>query len=141
MDPRVAIFGGGPEGAVGHVSSPSTALSGISVIQQLTKVVHMKRAFILGAALAAVLTVSTPLVRGQGVPDRPEGVAAGAWIPLNARLGFVVATEPSHRAIPNVAAQPLLLAQPVAGYFMVKGATGWSRVVMADPVKGPGGAG
>ncbi len=100
----------------------------------------MKRALIVGAAVVAISLVVVPLVRGQGVPDRPQGVAAGAWIPLNARLGFVVA-PPEVPQAPNVGANALLLAPPVAGYFMIKGETGWSRVVIAEPLRGPGGAG
>ena len=82
-----------------------------------------------------------PSVRGQGVPDRPEGVAAGAWIPLNARLGFVVAPPVTDKVPPGAGANALLLAAPVAGYFMIKGETGWSRVIMAETLRGPGGAG
>jgi hypothetical protein len=98
----------------------------------------MKRELSIGAAIVAISLVVTPLVRGQGVPDRPQGVAAGAWISLNPRLGFVVA--PTVRA-PVAGANALLLAPPVEGYFMIKGETGWSRVVIAEPLKGPGGAG
>ncbi|HEV2701940.1 MAG TPA: hypothetical protein VGV09_09945 [Steroidobacteraceae bacterium] len=100
----------------------------------------MKRAPYIGAAVVAISLIVVPLVRGQGVPDRPQGVAAGAWIPLNARLGFVVAPPDASR--PHAAASnDLLLAPPVAGYFMIKGETGWSRVVLADPLRGPGAAG
>jgi hypothetical protein len=104
-----------------------------------TEVIHMKRALVVCAAVVAISLVVIPLVRGQGVPDRPPGVAGGAWIPLNARLGFVVA--PAEKAIPNAGGNALLLAPPVAGYFMIKGETGWSRVVIAEPLRGPGGAG
>jgi len=31
----------------------------------------------------------------------------------------------------------LLLRPPVSGYFMVKGASGWTRLVIVEPVKGP----
>ncbi len=102
----------------------------------------MKRALIFGAAVVGISLAVMPLVSGQGVPDRPQGVTAGAWIALNARLGFVVA-PPTTDQLPGVAAgaNALLLAPPVAGYFMIKGATGWSRVVIAEPLKGPGAAG
>jgi hypothetical protein len=39
------------------------------------------------------------------------------------------------------AGQALLLKPPVGGYFMVKGATGWTRLVVFEPIKGPGDAG
>jgi len=32
---------------------------------------------------------------------------------------------------------PLLLKPPVGGYFMVKGAGGWTRLVVIEPMKGP----
>lgn len=102
----------------------------------------MKRVLTVGAAVVAISLVAIPMVRGQGVPARLEGVAAGAWVPLNARLGFVVAgAPPAGGGVPNVSSNALLLAPPVAGYFMIKGATGWSRVIMVEPLKGPGGAG
>ncbi len=100
----------------------------------------MKRALMVGAAVFAMSLVVMPLVRGQGVPDRPPGVAAGAWISLNARLGFVVAPHAADQP-PVAGGNALLLAPPVAGYFMIKSETGWARVVIADPLKGPGAAG
>jgi hypothetical protein len=100
----------------------------------------MKRALITAAAVVAISLVAMPLVRSQGVPDRPEGVTAGAWIPLNPRLGFVVAPAGVGQ-IPNAGGNALVLAPPVAGYFMIKGETGWSRVVIAEPLRGPGAAG
>jgi hypothetical protein len=100
----------------------------------------MKRALLVGAAVVAISLLVMPLVRGQGVPDRPPGVTPGAWISLNVRLGFVVA--PPEAGQPHGAGgNALLLAPPVTGYFMIKGETGWSRVVIADPLKGPGAAG
>ena len=100
----------------------------------------MKRALMIGAALVTISLVVMPLVRGQGVPDRPQGVSAGAWIPLNPRLGFVVA--PADNGQVHIAGgNALVLAPPVAGYFMIKGETGWSRVVITDPLRGPGAAG
>ncbi len=100
----------------------------------------MKRPFIISATVVSICLVAIPLVRGQGVPDRPQGVSPGAWISLNPRLGFVVAPADVGQ-IHNAGANDLLLAPPVAGYFMIKGETGWSRVVIADPLRGPGAAG
>jgi hypothetical protein len=101
----------------------------------------MKRALVVCATLVAISLGVIPLVRSQGVPDRPQGVAVGAWIPLNARLGFVVAPPATDKAVPGVAGNALLLAPPVAGFFMIKGETGWSRVVITEPLRGPGAAG
>jgi hypothetical protein len=100
----------------------------------------MMRALMVGAAVVAMSLTLMPLVRGQGVPDRPPGVDAGAWISLNARLGFVVAPHAANQP-PGAGGNALLLAPPVAGYFMIRSETGWARVVIADPLKGPGAAG
>jgi hypothetical protein len=112
-----------------------------SNVRNFNEEIHMRRALIFSAAVVTISLAVMPLVRGQGVPDRPEGVAAGAWIPLNGRLGFVVAPAAAGRMVPNVSANDLALAPPVAGYFMIKGETGWSRVVIAEPLRGPGAAG
>lgn len=101
----------------------------------------MKRALMIGAAIATISLAVMPLVRGQGVPDRPQGVSAGAWIPLNTRLGFVVAPHAAGKVVPGAGDGALLLAPPVTGYFMIKSETGWSRVIVADPLRGPGAAG
>jgi hypothetical protein len=89
-------------------------------------------------------------------PNRPAGVAAENWIPVSDRLGIVLVhgqaptvgrSEPSYRLEGNSAVRvvpedrPLLLRPPVGGYFMVKGAGGWARLIMVEPVKGPGDAG
>jgi hypothetical protein len=33
------------------------------------------------------------------------------------------------------------LTPPTPGYFMLKGASGWSRLVVIEPLKGPSAAG
>jgi hypothetical protein len=40
-----------------------------------------------------------------------------------------------------MSAGALLLKPPVGGYFMVKGVAGWTRLVVMEPLKGPGDAG
>ena len=105
------------------------------------KVNSMKLVLSISAAVLGIAMAVVPLVRGQTAPDRPQGVAAGAWISLNPRLGFVVAPPAKVPMGVGANAQALVLAPPVEGYFMIKGATTWSRVVITEPSKGPGPAG
>ncbi len=73
-------------------------------------------------------------------PDRPAGVAAANWVPVSDRVGILLVPSDG----PVLAApvdRALLLKPPVNGYFMVKGAAGWSRLVIVEPVKGPADAG
>ena len=122
----------------------------------------MKRA-IIGAAIAAAAITSFVAISGDA-PDRPAGVAARDWIPVSDSFGIVLA----HTAAPVTGSgnamealegpdgmillprggsadmrpsNMLLLRPPVGGYFMVKGADGWTRLVVVEPVKGPGDAG
>jgi hypothetical protein len=37
--------------------------------------------------------------------------------------------------------QSLLLAAPAEGYFMVRTGNGWQRIIIQDPIKGPGASG
>ena len=108
----------------------------------------MKRVLLIGVAAAVVSLAGISLVRGQGSPDRPPGVSAAAWVPISDKLGFVrlppvpVAGMPRPSAMPRpVDPTVLLVKPPVEGYFMVKDASGWSRVSIAEPVIGPGGTG
>jgi hypothetical protein len=102
------------------------------------EVSHMKSGVVVGALLIAALAV-TPVVRGADAPDRPPGVAKEAWISVNERLGFVIV--PRILGPSGVAPQPLLLTPPVSGYFMLRGASGWSRIVIVEPLRGPADAG
>jgi hypothetical protein len=101
----------------------------------------MKRILLIGAIVAAFSLTVVPFVRGQGAPDRPAGVAAAQWVPLNERLGFVIMPPDTGSVIPGANPNVLLLSPPVAGYFMIKHGTRWSRIVIAEPLRGPGDAG
>jgi hypothetical protein len=87
--------------------------------------------------LASVLTIHFAL--GASPPDRPAGVAERDWIPVSDKMGFVV-TTPQMRVL-TVDGQPLLLGQPAEGYFMVHRGNGWQRIIIQDPLKGPGSSG
>lgn len=122
----------------------------------------MKRA-IIGAAITAAAIASFMAIPGNA-PDRPAGVSASEWIPITDTFGIVMMPPQapvtgSGDAIarlegPNGAivqrqggglsmpsSSMLLLRPPVGGYFMVKRADGWSRLIVVEPVKGPGDAG
>jgi hypothetical protein len=94
---------------------------------------------LITAALLMMALAGTPVVHSSDGPDRPPGVTKDEWIPINERVGFVV-VQGSKRLIRGDA-QPLLLRPAVPGYFMLKGSTGWSRIVIVEPPRGPGDAG
>ena len=98
----------------------------------------MKRPLAVLGILVAALTVAPHIQSGNSL-ERPPGVAADSWIALSDRLGFVIVRP---EAPPTVAAPTaLLLSPPVSGYFMMKGPSHWSRVVIVEPLRGPGDAG
>ena len=85
--------------------------------------------------VALLLTLSVA-ISAADAPDRPPGVAAASWVPVSERLGIVLVNRAS--SVPIAANDKvLLLKPPVGGYFMVKGAAGWTRLVIVEPPKGP----
>lgn len=122
----------------------------------------MKRA-IIAAAIAAAAITSFVALSGDA-PDRPSGVAARDWIPISDSFGIVLVQTaapvtgsgnamealegpdgvillPRGGSVDLRPSNMLLLRPPVGGYFMVKGAGGWTRLIVVEPVKGPGDAG
>lgn len=119
------------------------------------------------APIAALLLSLSYVSLSADPPDRPAGVAAENWVAVSDRLGIVlveptglsglgdrlemVLVDPGGRTsrlprdpgpiVQLAPSQALLLKPPVGGYFMVKGANGWTRLVVFEPVKGPGDAG
>jgi hypothetical protein len=77
---------------------------------------------------------------GASGPDRPAGVAERDWIPVSDKMGFVVTTPHTYPLAP-LDQQPLLLASPAEGYFMVHTGNVWQRLTIKDPLKGPGSSG
>jgi hypothetical protein len=71
--------------------------------------------------------------------DRPANVDAVNWIQVTDTVGFVVV--PEKKSGPRVASGGLLLEPAASGYFMAKTASGWRRLVIVEPIKGPGTAG
>ena len=108
----------------------------------------MKR-LVVGAVIAAIATISY-VATSADAAGRPPGVAAKDWISVSESVGIVLVASESPtvaRADSSGKTQmasgglPLLLKPPVGGYFMIKGASGWSRLVVIEPVKGPADAG
>jgi hypothetical protein len=49
---------------------------------------------------------------------------------------------PANQALVAAAdSQTLLLTPPAEGYFMVRSRVGWQRLMIMDPLEGPGAAG
>ena len=94
------------------------------------------------AALIIVSGLAMHLALGASGPDRLAGVDTQHWIPVSDKMGFVVTTP---QAVPGALVttdrQALLLAPPAQGYFMVRSGTGWQRIIIQDPLKGPGTSG
>jgi hypothetical protein len=89
--------------------------------------------------LASVLAIHFAM--GASGPDRPQGVDADSWIAVSDKLGFVL-TTPRAAWPSRTAPQALLLSpSPEEGYFMVRVGNSWQRIIIINPIKGPGTAG
>jgi hypothetical protein len=114
------------------------------------------------AAVAVLATVTAWAAMGADAPgSRPPGVGAQDWAPISDTLGVVFdqARPPAGDAVNSVpgetgvpaprANRPIsgsglggaLLIPPISGYLMVKRGNLWQRVILVEPVKGPGPAG
>lgn len=94
---------------------------------------------LIAAALAfASLLVGYVALTAES-SDKPSNVAAENWIPISDTVGFVV--MPEKRSGTRIASSALLLEPAAPGYFMAKTAGGWRRLVVVEPIKGPGTAG
>lgn len=92
------------------------------------------------APIVALLLSFSGVSLAADVPDRPAGVIAANWVPVSERLGIVLVRSDAPPSV-KPGGQPLLLTPPVGGYFMVKNAAGWIRLVIVEPTKGPGDVG
>jgi hypothetical protein len=95
----------------------------------------MKRIVLVTLSVLLLSLVSYTSLAAD-VQDRPAGVTAANWVPVSDRLGIVLVQSeaPVATSVPRTS---LLLKPPVSGYYMVKGANGWTRLVIVEPVKGP----
>ena len=97
---------------------------------------------IYATVLILVSALAIHVALGAASPDRPAGVDAQHWIPVSDKMGFVVTTPQSvPGALVTTDPQALLLAPPAEGYFMIRGGIGWQRIIIQDPLKGPGTSG
>jgi hypothetical protein len=95
---------------------------------------------------------------GADAPNRPPGVSAAEWAPVSDTFGIVLVQQSPGAGDPNVVrpAEPddspvkrsqilpqmgAVLSPPTNGYFMVKRGSRWVRLVVVEPLKGPGDAG
>ena len=97
-------------------------------------------------SLATLLLASSLTTFSAAPSDRPAGVTAEEWVPVSDRLGIVLVPPPAASREPlKMPIAPTALILPlkpaVGGYFMVKGASGWVRLVVIEPAKGPADAG
>jgi hypothetical protein len=100
----------------------------------------MKTIYIVVLVLLSAFAIH--FANGASSPDRPAGVAAENWIPVTDKMGFVVTTaQTSLGARVTTDRQPLLLTPPAEGYFMVHTGNVWQRIIIQDPMKGPGTSG
>jgi len=88
--------------------------------------------------LASILAIH--FANGASSPDLPTGVDAQNWIPVSDKMGFVVTTRRIF-PMPMPDRQVLFLTAPAEGYFMVHTGNVWQRLVIQDPLKGPGPSG
>jgi hypothetical protein len=92
----------------------------------------MKNAFLAIALLVIGLAATSFVHSSDETSNRPAGVAKESWIPINKTLGFVLVP------LGRLGVSPQLgMARSVSGYFMLRGASGWSRVVLVEPLRGP----
>jgi hypothetical protein len=104
-------------------------------------------------AIALIGAVAVMHAAGADGPDRPPGVRMSEWAPISDTVGIVLVPqtfgvgEPTEAGRPGTQRVPILggngaaLSPPTNGYFMVKRAGHWIRLVMVEPFKGPGDAG
>jgi hypothetical protein len=115
-------------------------------------------------AVIAVLAGGVGMVAGAigaDAPNRPPGVSPNEWAPISDSMGVVlvdqqptamdapIAPSPASGAATrnigagagNIAGGGAALIAPVNGYLMVKRGSVWQRLIVIEPVKGPGSAG
>lgn len=118
--------------------------------------------FFLGAVMKAFLASMMLLAASVGLssavgagapPDRPQGIPADRWVPINDRLGLVLlaplpAVRPPDVVSPRVprpgggpapqvrispGGQALLVPPPAQGYFVIREGAVWVRLQVVSP--------
>jgi hypothetical protein len=95
------------------------------------------------ANLSAAAEPTDPPAFNVDAGERPIGVDVKDWIPVSDKLGFVVVKVEAPKRDKNQYAAPRdavpLIARhasppaPAGGYFMIKTADGWRRVIVMSP--------
>jgi hypothetical protein len=117
------------------------------------------------AAVAVLATIAIVAAVGANAPARPPGVSAQEWAPISDTLGVVLdqalppAGDADAQVQPSVDGQGqrpsnpggpraiggyvsgAALVPPISGYLMMKRGNTWQRIILVEPVKGPGPAG
>jgi len=118
------------------------------------------KAIVGTVAVAALATFTLMRAVGADAPSRPPGVSAADWAPISETMGVVVVEQlPGAGDAPIVtdSAEPgrglgtgrgvgagrvgAALISPISGYLMMKRGSVWQRLIVIEPVKGPGAAG
>jgi hypothetical protein len=98
----------------------------------------MKQLILIGAILMMAFVVNYAV--GENAGDRPAGVSADRWVKVSDTVGIVLTPQEIGRVGTNgVGLMPS--PPPANGFFMVRTPGGWRRLVVADPLMGPGGTG
>jgi hypothetical protein len=144
----------------GHLERESSRLRSSHFAGNAMKTIHAV------AAVAVLATIAIVGALGADAPSRPPGVSAQEWAPISDTLGVVLeqplppagdadgpAAQPSvdgqdqrlsriggNRTVPGGVLGAALIP-PISGYLMVKRGNAWQRVILVEPVKGPGPAG
>ena len=117
------------------------------------KTIHAIAAIAILAGGVGIVAGAT----GADAPNRPPGVSAKEWAAISDSMGIVlVDQQPTAMDAPIITPSPAsgaggnrnvggiggaALTPPVNGYLMVKLGSVWRRLVVIEPVKGPGSAG
>jgi hypothetical protein len=99
----------------------------------------MKIVIALMLAIAATFALSSAIV--AGAPERPPGVSADEWAAISDSVGVVLVQHKQPTTSVVIDRNVLLLAPPAEGYFVVKRGRQWRRLVVVEPIKGPGESG
>jgi hypothetical protein len=124
------------------MASSNTRLDGYVHQESPNQTRHTMKRFAY-ISLAALLLVSSFNTFSADPSNRPAGVTAEEWVPVSDRLGIVLVPPAVSREplIAPMSPTTLLMVRPlkpaVGGYFMVRGPSGWVRLVLIEPVKGP----
>jgi hypothetical protein len=121
-----------------HIRRRVAVLAPVHVLVKFGHWSIVMKELLASALAAASLLVGYVAMTAEG-SDRPSNVDPANWIQVSDTVGFVVI--PEGKSGPRIASSGLLLEPAAPGYFVAKTASGWRRLVVIEPIKGPGTAG